>query len=442
MLDADSILVVQIRLLKENLCKISFPAFLLTLVLISLGIHGINSTLLIIGLLLTLAKIGIYILPGFFLKLKIIFTNMHQFILVFIILSCLDGFIYGWALWIAMGLPNDSMKLLFISLIAGISGLYLFSLIPVLPVYIAFIVPEIAIIAFKFWTFKTPSFLALSIASTIYLGVLIIQGRIGSNLIRKNIILSSDNAELEEKLRLETKISEAARNESEITLLAAISHDLRQPIHAQRLFLETLAQTKLDEIQQELIENARTACLNSLELINNFFDYSRIESGAIEPKIQTFWLQPLLNKIEKEFSSEADAKGLQYRSRETDLAVRSDPVLVEMIMRNLVSNAIRYTDRGGILIAFRKRQNHALLEVWDTGIGIDPSHQKEIFLEFHQLNSSETDPNSNKGLGLGLAIVRTLATKLDYCLSLSSVTGQGSVFKIEIPLAETLHTAY
>lgn len=233
--------------------------------------------------------------------------------------------------------------------------------------------------------------------------------------------------------------AEAAQRESERAntaksrFLAAASHDLRQPIHAQGLFLDVLSRTELSPYQHELLSSARAASEASGEMLNTLLDFSRIEAGVVKPQIQSFSLQPLFNKIENEFAPQADAKGLVYRSRETPLAVQSDPVLVELILRNLVSNAIRYTEHGGVLVACRCRDSLAALEVWDTGIGIEPAQQQEVFHEFHQLGNPERD--TRKGLGLGLAISDGLARTLNHGLTLVSTPLRGSVFRLALPIA-------
>ncbi len=218
--------------------------------------------------------------------------------------------------------------------------------------------------------------------------------------------------------------------------LAAAGHDLRQPIHAQGLFLDVLSHTELGKRQHKLLGHVRAACDATAEMINALLDFSRIEAGAIEPHVRAFHMQPLLNKIEREFEQQADAKGLSYRSRETNLVVHSDPMMVELILRNLVSNAIRYTERGGVLVVCRKRGNQAALEVWDTGIGISSEHQKVVFLEFHQLNNPERD--RRKGMGLGLAIADGLARTLGHDLSLFSKPQRGSVFRLTLPVADII----
>jgi len=222
-------------------------------------------------------------------------------------------------------------------------------------------------------------------------------------------------------------------NKAKSRFLAAASHDLRQPIHAQGLFLDVLSRTELTSHQRELLSSARAASEASGEMLNALLDFSRIEAGVIKQQIKPFLLQPLFNKIENEFARQADAKDLVFRLRETSLAVRSDPILLELILRNLVSNAITYTENGGVLIACRRRGNLAVLEVWDTGIGIEPEHQQEVFREFHQLGNPERD--SRKGLGLGLAICDGLARTLGHKLTLVSIPRRGSVFRLALPIA-------
>lgn len=221
-------------------------------------------------------------------------------------------------------------------------------------------------------------------------------------------------------------------NTAKSKFLAAASHDLRQPIHAQGLFLGVLARSELSAGQREVLDSARAASEASVEMLNTLLDFSRIEGGVVKPQMRPFHLQHLLNKIERELAPQADAKGLVYRSRETHAAVQSDPALVDLILRNLVSNAIRYTERGGVLVACRTRADAIVLEVWDTGIGIEPSQQQEIFREFHQLGNAERD--RRKGLGLGLAIVDGLARALGHDLSLASTPQRGSVFRLVLPM--------
>jgi signal transduction histidine kinase len=254
---------------------------------------------------------------------------------------------------------------------------------------------------------------------------------------RVSIGLRADKLALLEQLEDETRKAQAAQREAvqanlaKSKFLAAASHDLRQPIHALGLFLEVLSSTSLDEHQRTVLTHARSVYSTSSEMLNTLLDFSRIEAGVVDVQMGAFHLQPLLNKIELEMAPQADVKGLVYRTRETHYAVRSDPALLELIVRNLVSNAIRYTHAGGVLVACRRRGDMVSLEVWDTGIGIPVAQQQDIFQEFHQLGNPERD--RNLGLGLGLAIVDGLVHKLGARISVASRPGRGSVFRVGLP---------
>ncbi len=340
----------------------------------------------------------------------------------------------------ALGSVTAAGEILVVFVLSGILGGSVALLAPVLPVFMAFSLPLVGLAVAKLWLLGDASYSAFGVISLMYLGVLMVQTRNSSIATRAAIELRFENLELlrqTEQARLE---ADQARQQAEQAntakskFLAAASHDLRQPIHAQGLFLNVLLHTPLTPEQRELLGNVSAASAASADMLNTLLDFSRVEAGVISPQIQPFKLQDLLNKIEREFEAQADAKGLSYRSRETPWVVQSDPALVEMILRNLVSNAIRYSDTGGLLVACRKRGTHAVLEVWDTGMGIAPENQAEIFKEFHQLGNPERD--RRKGLGLGLAIADGLARTLGQRITLASAPGRGSVFRLALPVTQ------
>jgi signal transduction histidine kinase/CheY-like chemotaxis protein len=214
--------------------------------------------------------------------------------------------------------------------------------------------------------------------------------------------------------------------------LAAASHDLRQPIHAIGLFVEVLKFTELNERQLGIIDNIEEAVTGTQELLNAHLDYSKLDSDASSQVIDNFNLQPMLEKLERELAPGASMKNLIYRNRKTLFAVETDKVLLETILRNIISNAINNTSNGGILIGCRKRGDTVAVDVWDTGIGMSPVNLSNIFKEFYQINNSER--SRDKGFGLGLAIVDNLAKKLDLDIVVSSTEGKGSLFRIIVPL--------
>lgn len=251
---------------------------------------------------------------------------------------------------------------------------------------------------------------------------------------RNSILLRFDNQRLVVELRSQTRHALLAQEKAEQAsqdkshFLAAASHDLRQPLHAMGLFLEALQRSPLNERQALVLGHARSASGAAAEMLSTLLDYSRLEAGVIKARRAPFAVQPLLQALEQEFGVEADSNDLVYRTRETSAAAFADRALVDLVMRNLISNALRYTQRGGVLIACRVRGGRLALEVWDSGAGIAPEHLDDIFKEFHQLGNPERD--RRKGLGLGLAIVLRLVTEMGTEVQVQSRPGRGSVFRL------------
>ena len=251
---------------------------------------------------------------------------------------------------------------------------------------------------------------------------------------RSSILLKFDNQRLVVELRAQTHHALLAQQQAEQAsqdkshFLAAASHDLRQPLHAIGLFLEALQRSPLNAHQALVLGHARSASAAAAEMLSTLLDYSRLEAGVIKARPAPFAVQPLLLALEQEFGVEADGNSLYYRTHETTAAAFADRALVDLVMRNLISNALRYTQRGGVLIACRTRGARLALEVWDSGVGIAPEYMDQIFKEFHQLGNPERD--RRKGLGLGLAIVHRLVTEMGTEVEVHSRAGRGSVFRL------------
>jgi signal transduction histidine kinase/CheY-like chemotaxis protein len=438
-LDEDRILAGQLRLLLGNVASALIPTLFLSIVLVLTLINDSNALALKIwGVALMSYKLYATLHARRHLASDIPVEQTHRLVWILIMLNAIDGALWGSLAWVTLDTSTVVGSILVISTIAGMVGSSMSRLTPVLPVFMAFVTTMLLLLVSKVWTLGDPAYNSLGIVGIIFLTSVTLMARNSAKEIRASINLRFENVALLEKLRVKTEIAEAAQREAEHAntakskFLAAASHDLRQPIHAQGLFLEVLSRTEQTPYQQELLASARAASEASSELLNALLDFSRIEAGVIDPQLQPFRLQPLLNKIENELALQADAKCIVYRSRETHTAVLTDPVLLELILRNLISNAIRYTDQGGVLVACRQHGKHAVLEIWDTGIGIAPEDQEEVFREFHQLGNPERD--RRKGLGLGLAIADGLARAMGYELTLKSAPGRGSVFRLTLPL--------
>ena len=196
--------------------------------------------------------------------------------------------------------------------------------------------------------------------------------------------------------------------------------------------LEILARIVKEPAQQELVSDIAQAASIAAGLLNPLLDFSRLEAGMVQPEIQDFPIASLMRDMDVRFRSQAEKAGLELRIVSSDATIRSDPVLLSLIVSNFLSNAVRYTDNGRLLLGCRRHGSALRIEVWDTGPGIDRMHLNSIFEEFYQLESASQD--RDKGLGLGLAIVKAQASLLQHEVRVSSKPGRGSTFSIEVPL--------
>jgi signal transduction histidine kinase/CheY-like chemotaxis protein len=244
--------------------------------------------------------------------------------------------------------------------------------------------------------------------------------------------------ELERKVAERTQELEFA-NAAKSRFLAMASHDLRQPLHALGLFVAQLRTPLKSAERTKTIERVDATRKEMNEMFNSLLDMSRLDAGILTPKITEFPIARLLQKIETAFDQAAREKGLRLRVRRSDAWVRSDAMLLERILLNLVSNAVRYTLRGGIIVGCRRRGEMLRIEVWDSGPGIPEDQKQNIFGEFFQLTAPER--NRYGGLGLGLAIVDGLCLLLNHQIDLASTVGRGSRFAILVPMADECVTS-
>ncbi|HTU61892.1 MAG TPA: HAMP domain-containing sensor histidine kinase, partial [Polyangiales bacterium] len=253
-----------------------------------------------------------------------------------------------------------------------------------------------------------------------------------NRMFAESIRLRFENLELVAQLTAQKEAAEAA-NLAKSRFLAAASHDLRQPIHALNLYLGAFAQLQLSRPAGALLGKVRQCASIMDEMFRTLLDVSKLDAGAVKPQISGFALAPLLARVRLEFEPQARAKGLQLRVLQCSAFAKSDPALVERILRNLVSNAIRYTEKGSVLVGCRRVPDGVRVSVYDTGVGISQSEQSLVFEEFYQVGNPERD--RSKGLGLGLAIVERLARLLNARVTLRSQKGRGSLFAFDLERA-------
>ena len=251
--------------------------------------------------------------------------------------------------------------------------------------------------------------------------------------------IESGQEELQRRIIEATVELRAKKEEAELAtlaksrFLASASHDLRQPMHALGMFMSRLMHMPHNDETRHLIGRIDASVHALQNLLDALLDISRLEAGVLRARPRHFPVQALFDEIGGELSAMAEERGLKLRLRPSPLWLDSDPILLHRILLNLVSNALRYTRQGGVLVACRHRRDHVRIEVWDSGIGIPPESRTEIFKEFVQLANPERD--RNQGLGLGLTIVERTAQLLGHPLSMDSRPEIGSRFAIEVPIA-------
>lgn len=235
------------------------------------------------------------------------------------------------------------------------------------------------------------------------------------------------------EVQLEIAKEEAEKASAAKTrFLASASHDLRQPLHAMRLLIDTLRMNQEVERRDEIIDQIGNAAASMSLLLNALLDIGELESGAVRARVSDFRIQPVLENLVATIAPSVAHKGLEIRCVPSSLVVRSDAVLLTRILDNFLTNAVRYTDRGRILIGCRRRGAELCIEIWDSGLGIPEESLDAVFEDYRQLGNIGRD--RSQGLGLGLGIVQRLARLLGHRVSVRSWPGKGSVFAVEVPL--------
>jgi len=274
------------------------------------------------------------------------------------------------------------------------------------------------------------SHLILAVMLLMYWGFLLSTGRGLSNTFELSLRRSIENEQLLAQLTEETHDAEQSY-QTKSRFLAAASHDLRQPVHALALLAEAL-KAHVKDTEGDTLCNKLELSIEALSgMLNALLDVSRLDAGVVKPSYDIFAMQPLLDRLYDEFKVFADKQGLRLEMSGCDALVYSDAVLLELVLRNLISNALRHTPNGEISLRCQVVENGVQLTLRDTGIGIAPEFLSSIFEEYYQIGNRQRD--RRKGLGLGLAIVKRLDKLLGLQLQVSSVPDEGTCFVLLIP---------
>lgn len=319
--------------------------------------------------------------------------------------------------------------LTFISMIAG----SLVSLSPRPNAYMAFSVSMMGPLIVTMLLYDDSTYRRMGVGATIYLLVILGFSKAVYKMVDNSLRLKYENLGLIKDLQEQTdRANKASQEKSQF--LASASHDLRQPLQAVNLYAEVLSK-KVTTIEQEIDVNNIRQGLNSLnELLDALFDVSRLDSDTINANIISFRINDIFHKLERQFVLEAKISNLEFKIDYEDIVVRSDPVLLERVVTNLLVNAFRYTKEGGINVFFKRLDDsYVEVHVCDTGIGISEENKDAIFQEFFQVQNQERD--RSQGLGLGLAIVRRVVDLLGHKIEVHSQLGKGTDFVLTLPLS-------
>ena len=346
-----------------------------------------------------------------------------------VISAALAGIIWG-AAGIALNIPESlSYQIVVLLVTTGLAFTSTYLSAPYLPAYRAFVYPTFVLAAIPFLLGADVWRVAIGLGTLAFLPLVLRYAARLCRALRASIEVRLQNSQLVEELRAQKKAAEEA-NVAKSRFLAVASHDLRQPLHALELFVQALEDTPLPAHAHQLVGNVRRSVDSMEELFDALLDISRLDAGAVRARVDTIALAEVFERLAFEYAPVAKQKGLALRVMNTSLYVRSDPTLLARIVRNLLANAVRYTERGRVTIGCRRRGEQVSIEVWDTGPGIPAEKFAEVFQEFAQLGNPERD--RRKGLGLGLAIVERLAKLLGHGLELHSTSGKGSVFAVTV----------
>lgn len=249
----------------------------------------------------------------------------------------------------------------------------------------------------------------------------------GNSAVQSTVIDITERKLAESELHRAIARAEQATN-TRTRFFAAASHDLRQPLHAIALYLPLIEKRMETEEGRDMVLSVRKSCESMRTLLDSLLDISKLDAGVIQPNISDVAIIDIMDQLAMEFAPQAASAGIDLRVVPVDYRVRSDAILLQRILRNLLSNALRYTSQGKILMGARRRNGKIRIEVWDTGAGIAEEEQARIFEEFYQ--ASNASGAQGGGLGLGLAIIDRLVRLLGHQITMRSWPGKGSVFCI------------
>ncbi len=380
-----------------------------------------------LGLMLTviIGRLVIYISYHRNIQLE----NVRRYIVYFVIGTGLSGLLWGISGIMLFPEQNLQYQLVILFILLGMGAGAATTLTAYLPAFITYFPLSILPITIMMLMMGDPLHQTLSLMTFAYSIVVLYFGIGNSRDFKQSLQLRFENIKLAEQLREQKEEADRANN-AKSKFMAAASHDLRQPLHALTLFTSVLDELIESPKARRVTDQIKSSVYALQNLFNALLDISRLDAGVMKVEKSGFHLQPLFEKLANDFDPQANEKGLQLLWSPCNYSVYSDQNLLEQILRNYISNAIRYTDKGEIRITCEPNDGEIKINVIDSGLGISLDDQTMIFEEFHQLSNPERD--RSKGLGLGLAIVQRTAKLLGHAIGVESEAGKGSTFSITV----------
>lgn len=431
----------QLDILASNMPGIAIGTALLALgtavMLIQEGVPKTQVLGWLLGLLTFLA-----VRAGIFQRVRrhgITFDNAPRWSVAAVVSSAMAG-----AAWGALGLlffdSQDPLRLAILAIvISAMMASATNSLGAYWPANLAFSVMCTSAITSQCLIDDSPSIRLLGVLGILYLAFTTSYARSIARTIRETLLLRFENQALMDGLQDAKDRAEAA-NLSKTRFLAAASHDLRQPIHAMNLCLPVLRRlapdsTAISATMGTVTERIQASLDSMGKLLHLLLDVSRLDAGALEPRLEPVSVGQVMQAVADQVQSQAETKGLVLRVVDRDHWVLCDAVMLHSMLSNLVHNAVRYTDRGGVLVGTRQRGDRIWIEVWDTGRGVPPDEMPKLCEEFFQASNAHRQHSPTRGFGLGLAIVRRMVQLCGGELQIRSELGQGSRFSIALPMS-------
>jgi signal transduction histidine kinase/CheY-like chemotaxis protein len=428
-----------IKIMFGNLPRIAISVALMILVMVLVMWEQIDHLTLLVWatVVLMISAAEIQFGKAFFRR-KLSLEETVQWGHYYSFISVANGLAWGMACVLFFVSDSAALQVFLFTCMVGLATASIIQHSYWIESYYAFTVPMLALSGLRLYLEGGIAYQGLALLTLALLAIVIQMAHESQKSVLAAIRLRFENLDLIERLSVEKEKAEIASSDK-TRFLASASHDLRQPVHALTLFANALQSELVSMKGKTLLNNIERSIEAINQLLSSLLDISKLDANIVKANPEHFAIRNLFNQLDAEYAPQAHAKGLGWHVNNSDIIIYSDQALLEVMLRNLISNAVRYTQRGHVEVQCLQHGEQVRIEIIDTGIGIPDDQKKEIFREFYQVDNSERD--RAKGLGLGLAIVERVASLLQHEIILESQSGKGSQFTIVLPAGKSMAVA-